>query len=291
VTERIATRRVPVERGPQRPAPGRTGAVPRIEPAVAAAYDFSRLRIAAGPPSPQSVLRRQPAKQDPALAGRGRAAADALMNAADRLTDALDKGYLFEFESLTPAGDVYDSIGERREPQAWRATRLRRLVADLLELVNMLDAGQVPPDWFDPDVVVPLPGGTHASFGAGGKSQVWVDASALYLHQQFARDPSMLAMTLATFNPYYIRTEPLPKPVLKPPREEAAEEPRSTTPGTPTGIYLHVPDPQRAPLVYRRVTGYEGWQPGGVVVEVRFDEYGYFYWGRGDRKVRLPEEL
>jgi hypothetical protein len=40
--------------------------------------------------------------------------------------------------------------------------------------------------------------------------------------------------------------------------------------------------------VYRRLTGYEGWQERGEIVEAWSDDFGYFYWGSEGRKVYLP---
>jgi len=60
-------------------------------------------------------------------------------------------------------------------------------------------------------------------------------------------------------------------------------------PGTDTGIYLLVPDADNAPLVYKRLTGKEGWQkPPAVVVTVWSDDRGYYYNSKRG-KVRLPE--
>ncbi|MBA2434607.1 MAG: DUF4157 domain-containing protein [Chthoniobacterales bacterium] len=58
-------------------------------------------------------------------------------------------------------------------------------------------------------------------------------------------------------------------------------------PGTETGIYLHVPDP-KTPLVYKRITGREGWQKKGVIVTVWSDDRGYYYNSKAG-KIRLPE--
>lgn len=61
-----------------------------------------------------------------------------------------------------------------------------------------------------------------------------------------------------------------------------------SSPGTETGIYLHVPDPKNAPLVYKRITGHEGWQQKGIIVSVWSDDRGYYYNGKNGR-IRLPE--
>ena len=70
-------------------------------------------------------------------------------------------------------------------------------------------------------------------------------------------------------------------------RRRSARAPISS--GTPTGIYLIVPDAVNAPLVYRRLTQYEGWQERGEILEVWSDDFGYFYWAGESRKTYLPE--
>jgi len=76
----------------------------------------------------------------------------------------------------------------------------------------------------------------------------------------------------------YIGTAPLPIPAVR-------RAPISR--GFSTGIYILVPDPKNAPLVYQRVTGYEGWQSAGVVMTVWKDDIGYYYHGT-DGKIYLP---
>jgi hypothetical protein len=216
------------------------------------------------------VLQRQQAAEDTDLRRRRLAAAAAARTAIERLGRALDRGYLLEGEVLTSDGRI-DAIYEARiETREVRATRLRGLIRDLRALVIVLDAGPVDPSWFEPRVEEPM-----AAYGVGGP-EAWQDTAALYLHRQQAHGESVEA---AAENVFSIQTAPIPTPAI-------ARAPVRT--GIGTGIYLIVPDPMNAPLVYRRLTGYEGWQERGVIVEVWSDDFGYFYWAGENRKIYLP---
>jgi hypothetical protein len=217
------------------------------------------------------VLQRQPAPEDPELRRRRLQAAAAARVAIDRLTGSLDRGYLLEGEVLTADGRI-DAIYEARvETREVRAARLRTLIRDLRALVTVLDAGPVDPSWFEPHLDEPK---AKTSYTVGGR-EAWQDTAALYLHRQQARGESVGA---AVENVFSIQTKPIPTPAI-------ARTPIRT--GIGTGIYLIVPDPVGAPLVYRRLTQYEGWQERGVIVEVWSDDFGYFYWSSGS-KVYLP---
>ncbi len=63
------------------------------------------------------------------------------------------------------------------------------------------------------------------------------------------------------------------------PRRAVARVPISR--GVKLGIYIHVPDPENEPLVYRRVTGFERLQPGDVILDVWHDDFGYYYIYKG----------
>jgi hypothetical protein len=215
------------------------------------------------------VLQRQPAAEDPDLRRRRLAAAAAARTAIERLTRSLDRGYLLEGEVLTADDQISAPYEQRLETRGARETRLRQLIRDLRALVIVLDAGPVDQTWFDPDLETP-----KVSYGVGG-SEVWQDTAALYMHRQQAAGSSVEA---AFDNVFSIQTAPIPTPALR-------RSPIRT--GIGVGIYLIVPDPVNAPLVYRRLTQYEGWQERGVIVEVWSDDFGYFYWSDG-RKTYLP---
>ena len=216
------------------------------------------------------MLQRQPATEDPALRRRRLDAAVAARTAIDRLTQALDRGHLLRGE-VVGAGDRIEAAMEQRvETRAARETRLRELIRDLRGLVVDLETGPVDPTWFEEDIET-----EQAIFAVGG-SQVWQDTAALYLHRNYAAGKSLQA---AFDNVLSIQIAPIPTAAIR----------RSPVAGaTETGIYLIVPDPVNAPLVYRRLTGYEGWQERGAIVTVWSDDFGYFYWGGQGRKNYLP---
>ncbi len=216
------------------------------------------------------VLRRQPANEDPELRRRRLEAAAAARRAVDRLTQALDRGYLLQGEALTEDGLIEARDEVRIESRATRETRLRVLITDLRGLVVDLEAGPVDPTWFEERITE-----GRINYEVGG-SQVWQDTAALYLHRNYAAGQSL---EVAFDNVFSIQTAPIPTAAIRrSPVARAAE----------TSIYLIVPDPENAPLVYRRVTGYEGWQERGVIVTVWSDDFGYFYYGGKGRKNYLP---
>ena len=216
------------------------------------------------------VVQRQPAQEDPDLRRRRLAAAAAARTAIERLTRSLDQGYLLRGEVLTAEGDISAPYEQRLETRAARESRLRQLIRDLRSLVVVLDSGPVDATWFDPDLETP-----KVRYGVGGDN-VWQDAAALYMHHQQAVGSSVED---AFDNVFSIQTEPIPTPAVR-------RAPISS--GTPTGIYLIVPDAANAPLVYRRLTQYEGWQKRGEILEVWSDDFGYFYWAGESRKTYLP---
>ncbi len=216
------------------------------------------------------VLQRQQGTEDPDRRGRRLAAAAAGRTAIERLARALDRGYLLEGEVLTSDDRINYIYEGRIESRPSREARLRRLIVDLRSLVIDLDSGPVDPAWFEPNISTP-----RVNYGVGGP-QVWQDTAALYLHRQQATGQSL---ETAFDNVGAIQTAPIPTPAVR-------RSPVRT--GVGIGIYLVVPDPEDAPLVYHRLTGYEGWQERGVIVEVWSDDFGYFYWGGEDRKIYLP---
>jgi len=255
---------------------GRRLHLPLASPAVVPPAPAPLTGAQAGAPasghsfSATPVLQRQQTQEDPDLRRRRLAAAAASRTAIERLTRALDRGYLLDGEVLTPDGRINAIYEARIETRAVREARLRGLIRDLRGLVVDLDSGPVDPAWFEPDVDTPL-----VHYNVGGP-ETWQDTSALYLHRQQAHGESVAD---ADQNVFSIQTAPIPTPVV--PRAPIRT-------GIGTGIYLIVPDPVHEPLVYRRLTGYEGWQERGEIVEVWSDDFGYFYWAGEGRKTYLP---
>ena len=215
-------------------------------------------------------LQRQPAHGYPALRRRRLDAAVAARTAIDRLTRALDRGYLLPGEVLIE-GDRIEAPDEARvESRTARDERLRQLIRDLRGLVVDLETGPVDPTWFEPRIEL-----ERVSYEIGG-SQVWQDTVALYLHRHHdAGRP----LDEAWENTFSIQVAPIPTAAVR--RSPVAR-------ATETGIDPIVPDPENAPLVYRRLTQYEGWQERGAIVTVWSDDFGYFYWGGERRKNYLP---
>jgi hypothetical protein len=247
---------------------------PLTTPQVVPPAPSSAFATTASPPghsfSATPVLQRQQAAEDSDLRRRRLAAAAAARTAIERLIRALDRGYLLKGEVLTSDGRINAIYEARMETRAVREARLRGLIRDLRGLVIDLDSGPIDPSWFEAALETP-----KVSYGVGGPP-VWQDTAALYLHRQRAAGSSIEA---AFDNVFSIQTEPIPTPALR-------RSPVGRAVGI--GIYLIVPDRDNAPLAYRRLTGYEGWQERGEIVEVWSDDFGYFYWGGEGRKIYLP---
>jgi hypothetical protein len=204
---------------------------------------------------------------EPVDSARRAAAADGLRVAIDRIRSALQRGYLFEHETIE--GDSVTTIEGDVESRAAREARLRRLLTDLRDLLVELDGGKVPDDWFNPQASAPkLRVGVHGT-------QPWRDAGALYLNRQVSLGRDLSA---AGKNVFYIQTAPV---------SERRTRPAAMAIGVQTGLFLLVPDPENAPLVYERVSPTMTWSSRGTIVEVWRDDLGYYYPYQG-KKIYLP---
>jgi hypothetical protein len=171
-------------------------------------------------------------------------------------------------ESPVEGGVEIPSMGAR-ETLGARETRLRRLVADLVQLAVEVEAGPVAEARYDPDVVA-----AGSRWYSGARTQPEQDMLALYIRRQ-----GELGATadLITTNFMYLRWGPTEERHAPPPQPRAVR----------TGIYLIVPDPKGNPLEYHRISRSEPFGQG-VIVDVWRDESGYFYLYEG-RRVALPE--
>lgn len=210
------------------------------------------------------------ANEDPALRRRRLAVVQAARNASERIRDALTRGLVWQFETITIDGVKHQAAAETF---AVREARFKQLMADLALLSSELLAAPIPPAWLAAEVA--FAGADEPIIEAGGADPVLRDTKMFYAHRGKALGrPSWLLWR----NWFHLDTAPLPAPAVR----------RSpTSRGLGTGIYIQVPDAQHAPLVYRRLTGYEGWQQGGAILEVWQDDIGHYY-HRGGGKIYLP---
>jgi hypothetical protein len=246
--------------GPPSPTSARA---PAAQSAAAAGFSFAKTPV---------VLQRQPqpAAEDPAYHRRRLRAADAVREAIDRIRNSLRHGRLWSEESAQGDSVANATLG-RTETRAEREARLRTLANDLRDLLVQLDSGPVPQSWFDLRVES---ASEKLASEVHGK-QPWEDVCSLYQHRQVAMGRSLGA---ASQNVFYLLDEAVPARQIRP---------SAISSGIQTGIYIVVPDPDTAPLVYWRLTGHEGWQDRGVIVDVWHDDVGYYYLNHG-RKIYLP---
>jgi hypothetical protein len=264
----IAERAVATRPEPARePAPAAFAAAPAAPLAAVHAAGYPRHDFRAIPVRPR--LQRQPAEEDPAVHARRLAAANGARNAAEHVRRAIARGLLWPGEAATAGGVNLGGPTGWDETTAERQARLRQLTVDLIRLSIDLDTNPITADrlatkWESPG------GGSWEITGP----QLWQDVLVLYTH--WKEDHGADSAEIFHNHPY-IETEPLPTPQVAPVRTPRA---------TDTGIYLIVPDAVNEPLVYQRLTGYEGWRRG-VIVTVWVDDFGYFYMSQG-RKIYLP---
>jgi hypothetical protein len=248
-------------------APPAFAAAPAVPLHAGSALGFPRHDFAAIPVRPQ--LQRQHVGEDPALAARRLAAADAARNAAERIQRALRLGLLWALEAPVPGGVVFGPDG-KKETFAERAARLRELAIDLGHFASELEQTMLTPERLSPEFPE-----AEATYEPGG-TQVRKDTLILYARREIERGRKKDPMFRNTF---YIDVEPLPTP----------QAPRAfTSTATDVGL-ISVPDPENAPLVFQRVTGFEDppTKKGARVVTVWEDDFGFFY-NRKGRKFYLP---
>ena len=203
------------------------------------------------------------AAEDPALRARRLDAIGAARNAIRRLTDALSGGYLWSFETPTASGIDLVLFYEKtvEETTAKREARLRRILTDLIGMVRELEAAPIPSAWLAPEAKFP-----RGAIQIGSSTQPgWQDAQMFYAIRAAGLGQDMDQVFL---NGSYIITDPIPS-------RRISRAP--IRPGIGVGLYIVVPDPVNEPLVYRRLTPYEGWNVPGVIIEVWKDDFGYYY--------------
>jgi hypothetical protein len=229
------------------------------------------LQIARQPSDPAPAPANDPfANEDPVLRRRRLVVIKASQAAVEHLKNALSRGYLWSFETVTVQGGAVN-YGATQETIARREARLRRLMVDLAYMSSELQTAPIPPSWLAPEVVF----SPDESIETGSTDPIKKDTKTFYGHrgQERGQDSWLLLV-----NWLYIETAPVPTPAVR-------RAPVSR--GIPTGIYIHVSDPKNAPLVYQRLTGHLGWQKQGTIMEVWEDDIGPYYQGK-DSKIYLP---
>jgi hypothetical protein len=203
------------------------------------------------------------ANEDKTMRARRLQAIRAAQDAIQNLRNALSRGFVWEFETVTKSGVT---VRFNDETFAHREARLRQLMADLALMSSEFQTAPIPSSWFAAEVEFPEKQGGGV-LGTLSTDPARKDMKLFYAH----RAKGLGKYSSGVFaNMHYIETDPVPTPAV-------ARAPASS--GVGTGIYINVPDPTNAPLVYYRLTGYEGWQRG-LIMEVWSDDVGYYYHGK-----------
>ena len=215
---------------------------------------------------PVWIMRGRFDGEDPAHRIRRLAVINLARGAAERLRNALSRGYIWTyFERVTSGGVTARHIGVE-ETVAEREERLRQVIADLIGLVRELEAAPILTAW-----LAPIVRDSSGSLDVSSFDPTWTDTVRFYAHRGVAIGRGT---ELLYFNIPYIEREPTPARTV-------ARAPISR--GVNLGIYISVPDPENEPLIYSRVTGYEPLPTRGVILDVWHDDFGYYYLFKGER--------
>ncbi len=208
--------------------------------------------------------------------------------AAARITQALSGGLEWDLERITPQGN-YLKLEQVpvMESMANRQRRITQLAKDLVRFTIVLESGPVPASWAK--LPIAMPRGTFEGVVSGaseivdfGCGPTWQTALQYFTRWQLSRGKNAAILFI---NIQLIPEQPNPK------RNRAIPRVAVDTRGFGTGIYIVVPDPEKRPLEYHRLTGYNHyWNSPGEVIEVWHDSYGDYYIYRG-RRHYLPEEV
>ena len=224
-------------------------------------------------PQPNTIMRSAFDSEDPALRIRRFAAIRKARVVISRLVGALSRGYIWRVESVGSGGIYLRHMGVV-ESVARREARLRNLIGAMILLVRELETAPIPSAWLAPSVSAQ----TGTLTAGSARDPALTDLLMFYAHRgsQMGRSNDLLYNNIAY--------------IMDAPGTTRAVSRAAVSRGIATGIYIHVPDPENEPMVYRRLTGREGWPQSGVSLDVMHDSFGYYYVYRG-RKHYLPARL
>lgn len=169
---------------------------------------------------------------------------------------------------------------------AERDARLRRIVRSLMAMATQYRSAPIPAA-FGPPVRSESEHGetyqsapfTYSEAGAvttstfSGSTAAWADLQSAYERYRIAQ-----GQIGAAYDADWLYLDP----AIRIAPGAARGAPRISR-GIPTGAYMVVPDIDREPLRYWRLTGYRTAPPGSVIVEFWHDDFGYYYMHRGQR--------
>jgi hypothetical protein len=215
-----------------------------------------------GGPSSQPVVTPEE-RADPRLREVRMQMAGAVRAGIAKVARALGQGLLWPREAPSGNGAIYTASSLDGDPRPrvvesgeQRETRLRRLIDDMAATLHHLQ-GTLP---LPPDVE------WQALWNAREVGNAQTRASELleWLQRQRNRATPYYNTTIALFR------DPIPAPAIARVRLRSA---------IATGFWLVVPDPDRRPMDFSCLTGFQ--EKRGVIVDVQEDEFGCFYNWKG----------
>ncbi len=216
-------------------------------------------------------------------------------NAINRITDLLRTGGLLEgVEVATERSGVSGVIYYAHSAEdslfasyAERDARLRRIVRSLIAIASLYRSAPIPAEF-------PAPSPIMVDVSRGGETP----RPVIHYESSITNPRGTTTFTgtrewadlQAAYERYYISqgqmTDDIDWLYLDPTRRvvpgAARGAPRIGR-GIPTGFYMVVPDIERDPLRYWRLTGFDPIPRGSVIVELWHDDFGYYYRHRGQR--------
>ena len=172
---------------------------------------------------------------------------------------------------------------EEFQSYAQRDARVRRIIRTLLAMATRYRSAPLPADFSPPvlsedgqnyDSTVQHPASSGISQSTyQGASREWADLQAAYERYRIVQGRTGDAYESDW---YYLD----PSLVIDPGAARGA--PRIGG-GIQTGVYMVVPDVDREPLRYWRLSGNSPAPRGSTIIELWHDSFGYFYMHRGQR--------
>lgn len=218
-------------------------------------------------------------------------------NALDRLLRLLRTGGLLanvevEVERAGVRGVIYGehtagTSDEEFVTYSDRDARLRRIIRSLLAMATAYQSAPIPAEFSAPtqldngdyeSLVFPPAGGSISYESYGGQTAEWTDLQAAYARYRIAQGQTADEFAADW---YYLNPSGRGLP-------GAAHGAPRIGRGTPSGVYVVVPDIDRDPLNYWMLDGFRPIPEGSIIIEFWHDDFGYYYMYH-DQRIEVPD--